>query len=286
MDNKVVTLGFGCASIMGRIDKKSSLKALDFAYEHGIRYFDTARSYGWGDGEKFLGEFLKTKQREDYAVTTKCGLLPQARSNFKSSIRALGRKMISSIPVSRKLVQGIASNYVRPSSSFDLSSLAESFHTSLRELDIEYVDTLLLHNFTLNCNNVNEILDLFTGFCKEGKLKKIGVSTEGDRLNDKLNLIDANFLNEQFILQIPATVNLGLEEKYNSVNKIIHSLFRPGSEVTSKLDSIDPVRDPTTSLFQYYAESIQPSVIVCSMFNLENIKKNISAIEALKDLDY
>lgn len=280
--DRIVNLGFGCASIMGRINKATSLKALDLAYEHGIRYFDTARSYGWGDGEKFLGEFLKKRKREDYFVTTKCGLLPQPRSTFKSFIRGVGRNIISSYPMSRKLVQGIAAKSMQPSSSFDLPSIKESFYTSLCELDIEYIDTLLLHNFSLNCNNINEILDLFMGFCKDGNLRKVGISTGNEYINEKLNLIDNSFLTDRFVLQIPSSFDLNLATKYNFIDKIIHSPFRPLSNGKLKQDRIDTFSKSPISLFKHYIDNINPNMIVCSMFNAEHIKQNISAIESLK----
>src|SRR4051812_287835 len=46
-------------------------EVLDFAYEHGIRDFDTARSYG--RGEEFLGEWLRSRAPEDVTVSSKWG---------------------------------------------------------------------------------------------------------------------------------------------------------------------------------------------------------------------
>ncbi|NEN94747.1 MAG: hypothetical protein F6K50_04165 [Moorea sp. SIO3I7] len=52
---KTTKLGFGCAPILGRVDKRKSIQALKIAYEEGINYFDIARSYGWGEAESILG---------------------------------------------------------------------------------------------------------------------------------------------------------------------------------------------------------------------------------------
>ncbi len=46
-------------------------EVLDFAYEAGIRDFDTARSYG--RGEEFLGEWLRSRQPSDVEVSSKWG---------------------------------------------------------------------------------------------------------------------------------------------------------------------------------------------------------------------
>jgi aryl-alcohol dehydrogenase-like predicted oxidoreductase len=46
-------------------------EVLDFAYEHGIRDFDTARSYG--RGEEFLGEWLRSRRPAGVTVSSKWG---------------------------------------------------------------------------------------------------------------------------------------------------------------------------------------------------------------------
>lgn len=48
-----------------------SHEVLDFAYEAGIRDFDTARSYG--RGEEFLGEWLRSRNPADVVVSSKWG---------------------------------------------------------------------------------------------------------------------------------------------------------------------------------------------------------------------
>ena len=48
---KSSALGFGCANLMGRVGRRESLRALELAFDQGISYFDTARSYGWGKSE-------------------------------------------------------------------------------------------------------------------------------------------------------------------------------------------------------------------------------------------
>src|SRR5580704_5522793 len=48
-------LGFGCGSVMGRVGRSASLRAMDAAWESGITLFDTARSYGFGEAEAVGG---------------------------------------------------------------------------------------------------------------------------------------------------------------------------------------------------------------------------------------
>jgi D-threo-aldose 1-dehydrogenase len=48
---------------------------LEAAWDAGIRYFDTAPHYGLGLSERRLGDFLRTKPREEFVVSTKAGRL-------------------------------------------------------------------------------------------------------------------------------------------------------------------------------------------------------------------
>jgi aryl-alcohol dehydrogenase-like predicted oxidoreductase len=52
-------LGFGCSSVMGSLNRRDSLRMLASAFDAGIRHFDVAPMYGYGEAEVCLGEFLK-----------------------------------------------------------------------------------------------------------------------------------------------------------------------------------------------------------------------------------
>ena len=51
-------LGYGCSSLMGALGQKESLALLEAAYDAGVRHFDVAPLYGFGQAEGCLGEFL------------------------------------------------------------------------------------------------------------------------------------------------------------------------------------------------------------------------------------
>jgi aryl-alcohol dehydrogenase-like predicted oxidoreductase len=70
------------------VRRKESLAALGAAHEAGITFYDTAWSYGCGESEALLGEFLRMR-RESVVVSTKFGILP-AQTSFLRDGEATG----------------------------------------------------------------------------------------------------------------------------------------------------------------------------------------------------
>jgi len=71
-------LGFGGAPLgdmFERTDNATAHATLATAWDHGIRHFDTAPHYGAGLAEQRFGEFLATKPRDEYFLSTKVGRL-------------------------------------------------------------------------------------------------------------------------------------------------------------------------------------------------------------------
>jgi len=62
----VSVVGLGCNNLGRRIDKARAREVVDAALDAGVTFFDTARSYGDGDSERFLGQILEG--RRDRAV--------------------------------------------------------------------------------------------------------------------------------------------------------------------------------------------------------------------------
>src|ERR1700729_2804558 len=90
-------LGFGCGSIMGAMSRRDSLKLLEAPFDAGIRHFDVAPRYGYGEAESCLGEFLQ-HHRDQITVTTKYGTLPPKRSALISVGRRVAVPVINRLP--------------------------------------------------------------------------------------------------------------------------------------------------------------------------------------------
>lgn len=69
MDASPSLLGFGCMRFPklenGKINRPEAEKMLDYAYAHGVNYYDTAYMYHDGESEQFIGDYLMQKYPRD-----------------------------------------------------------------------------------------------------------------------------------------------------------------------------------------------------------------------------
>jgi len=75
---KVTQLGLGTAPLGGLykpVSDDDAFSTMASAWDSGIRFFDTAPQYGNGLSERRLGQFLATKNRDDFVLATKVGRL-------------------------------------------------------------------------------------------------------------------------------------------------------------------------------------------------------------------
>lgn len=125
----IVLGGAGYAGLYRAIEPAQAHAALHAAWDAGIRSFDTAPHYGAGSGEERLGEFLRTRPRAEFTVSTKAGRLlyddPHA-------------------------VDGADGFYGAPKRSrrrdYSASGIRRSLEDSLTRLGLDRVDLLLIHD--------------------------------------------------------------------------------------------------------------------------------------------
>ena len=143
-DLKVSRLCLGCMSFgeadqgqyQWTLDYESSKKIIDKAYDCGINFFDTSNNYSNGTSEIFLGKAIKDYRREDIVITTKCYF-----NEGKLSAKAIHRE-----------VQG-----------------------SLKRLDTDYIDILVLHRFDYD-TPIEETLAALDEEVKAGRIRYYGAS--------------------------------------------------------------------------------------------------------------
>jgi aryl-alcohol dehydrogenase-like predicted oxidoreductase len=134
--------------------ENEAIKLVHKSLDLGINFFDTAPNYGHGTGEERLGTALKGKDRSKIVINTKFGHTHKGSLNFNS-------------------------DYIRV-----------SLEGSLKRLQVDYVDSLIIHNppseyFDGNKNDHYEILEKLI---EEGKIKAYGASL--DTYDDMKLLMD------------------------------------------------------------------------------------------------
>jgi aryl-alcohol dehydrogenase-like predicted oxidoreductase len=292
-------LGFGCGSVLGRVGRRESLRAMEAAWDAGITLFDTARSYGYGEAEGLLGEFLQGK-RERATVVTKFGILPGRRRAWKRWAKPVVRGILWAAPQLRGVVrQGIAGEM--SAGHFDVATLRASLETSLRALRTEYVDVLLAHEAPASAMAQEDLIAELQKVVSEGKARRVGISSTGMDVA-KIAMHGPALLS---VLQYPATEIDDWPEDFapermrmanhpfggvaaaKRVAKLLAAMTKDArldSALREKLQG-----DAEERLAEYrFARAMRgstprrhgsrPHVIVASMLKIEHLRANVAAI--------
>jgi D-threo-aldose 1-dehydrogenase len=176
-------LGFGCASLMGATGRRDSLRLLEVAYDAGIRHFDVAPMYGYGEAESCLGEFLKN-HRGQVTVTTKYGILPTRNSAMIKAGRRIAAPVLKALPgFKQRLAQAanaVTRNEERP--TFTAAQAKASLDRSLTALRTGHIDLWLLHEVTARDLHDDTLLRLLEAEVKKGTIGSFGVGSSADKI--------------------------------------------------------------------------------------------------------
>ena len=167
-------LGFGCGPVLGRVGRGDSLRAMGAAWEAGITLFDTARSYGYGEAEGLLGEFLVGK-RDKACLSTKFGIWPERQGGWKRVAKPMVRGLLKLAPGVRGLVRRGAAAEIK-ANQFTVAVLRDSLAESLRRLRTDYVDVLFLHDAPASVLDQDELWRELERVVEEGKVRRVGIS--------------------------------------------------------------------------------------------------------------
>jgi D-threo-aldose 1-dehydrogenase len=128
-------LGYGAANVGNlyrELSDDDALATMQAAWDAGIRYFDTAPHYGLGLSERRLGDFLRTKPRDEYVISTKVGRLLRPNPD---GVGTLDLANDFAVPADLKRVWDFSADGVR-----------RSLDESLQRLGLDAVDVLFLHD--------------------------------------------------------------------------------------------------------------------------------------------
>jgi aryl-alcohol dehydrogenase-like predicted oxidoreductase len=150
------------------------LRALAAAWDAGITFYDTARSYGYGESEALLGEFLRTR-RDQAIISTKFGILPARQQLWKRAAKPVARALLSLAPSSRNMLRKQVAGQFTPN-QFTVGVLEQSIHESLRKLKTDYVDFLFMHDAPASVLHQDELLAKLDQLVASGKVRVAGIS--------------------------------------------------------------------------------------------------------------
>lgn len=171
----IPVLGFGCSSLTS-VGRKEALRLLESAFDAGIRHFDVARYYGYGETESILGQFLKMR-RAQVTVTTKFGIDPPRRTSAVRVVLRVGRQVLKLVPSARKAVQQRASSVLIKGNAFGVADAQRNLETSLRELGTECIDFYLLHDYVPENAAPDELVAFLRQAVSAGKIRHFGLGT-------------------------------------------------------------------------------------------------------------
>ena len=153
--DKVSLLGYGCMRYPtipdtdGVLDQEAINESIDHALANGVNYFDTSPAYCRGQSETATGIALSRHPRDSYFIATKLSnFAPQTWSREKSE---------------------------------------EMYHNSFKNLQVDYIDYLLLHsigqggmeNYNARYED-NGMLDFLIAEKEAGRIRNLGFSYHGD----------------------------------------------------------------------------------------------------------
>lgn len=169
-------LAFGCASLGSRYDRAASHRAMAVAFDHGVNVFDTAPSYGQGESEAIVGEFLRDR-RDRVVLSTKAGILPPSGAPKTRRLRAVARKVFAFAPALRARVPRPRAVQVSHG-HFDPEQIRASVERSLAALRTDRLDLLFLHDVPADQALRDDVLLLLETLGNEGKVVRAGASTD------------------------------------------------------------------------------------------------------------
>lgn len=295
-DLKASAIGFGCASIMGSVGKARSLKALQAAYESGINYFDVARSYGYGEAEAVLGQFIRGRRDRLY-IATKIGSAPSLKTQMLGKFKPVVRAALGIAPQMRAAVGKQAMN-LTAKGNFAADAVRKSLKTSLKSLGTDYVDLLLLHGCTLEDCLKPDLLEFLNEAIDRGSVRYLGIATS---MEETLRILESPIRSRFNVVQIKNSIferNVDRISPQTDVSIIAHSPFA-GASGLGKLrlflanhpDTLSAwseelkisdlgLRQLAALTFQYaFCALKEKGIVLGSMFQEEHIRANTALIQ-------
>lgn len=249
------------------IDQEEVNRLVDYAFEHGVNYFDTSPAYCRGLSEKATGIALSRYPRNSYYVATKL-------SNFAEE-------------------------------TWTTEASKEMFENSLKELQVDYIDYYLLHAIGGNMDEFearyvnNGMLDWLMEQRKAGRIRNLGFSFHGQKeiwdellkLHDKyhwdfvqiqLNYLDWNYAEEMGGGNVDGSYLYAELQKLNIPSVIMEPLLggrlaKVPQFVARQMKKRRPEKSVASWAFRYAGTPEGVLCVLSGMTYMEHLKDNLSS---------
>ena len=271
----VVGGGAGRENPEADLDQDMINKQVDYAIEHGVNYFDTAPVYCQGRSETATGIALSRHPRKDFFIATKL-------SNFDPQ-------------------------------TWSLQASQQIFENSLKNLQVDYIDYLLLHGCGMggmeNFNSRfmdNGLLNWLIEQRGKGRLRNLGFSYHGDvevfdtllqwhdegKCHWDFVQIELNYLDWEYADEIndrnTDAKYLYAELEKRGIPAVIMEPLLGGrlsnvpANIVSKMKRRDPESSVASWAFRYAGSPEGVLTVLSGMTYTEHLKENILTYSPLR----
>ena len=267
-DLKLSALGMGAMRLPvmdgddGRIDEQAAFDMVDYAFEQGINYYDTAWGYHNGQSELVMGRALKRYPREKFYLATK----------FPGYDLA------------------------------NMDKVKEIFEKQLEKCQVEYFDFYLFHNVCeMNIDAYLDekygIFDYLVKQKKAGRIRHLGFSAHGSyevmerflkAYGQEMEFcqIQLNYMDWEFQ---DAKKKAELLSRYHLPVWVMEPLrggrlAKLSQEDEEKLKALRPDETIPAWAFRFLQSIPQVTMVLSGMSNMEQLKENIRTFQEEKPL--
>lgn len=280
---KISILGYGCMRLPtvkvekdGKtenvIDQEMVNRHVDYAIEHGINYFDTSPAYCKGRSEEAMGIALKRHDRSKFYIATKLSNFAKSTWSYKESVKM--------------------------------------YHKSFKELQVDYIDYMLLHGIGMGgMDNLkaryldNGVLDFLLKEREKGNIKNLGFSYHGDvkcfdyllSLHDEYKWdfvqIQLNYIDWKHAVNDANAEYLYAELEKRNIPVVIMEPLRGGAlanvnyNILAMLKREDADASAASWAFRYAGTPKGILTVLSGMTYMEHLQENICTYSPLVPLD-
>lgn len=252
----------------GPIDEPRARRIIEYAYEHGVNYFDTAYRYHEGESERFASQVLSQYPRASWYLATK---MPG------HMMRANHGKLEFTGYLSGNAAQ-------KP---------ADIFEEQLEKCGVDYFDFYLLHNvcessYDFYTDEEVGVVDYLLAQKKAGRIRHLGFSAHGraDTIDKFLNWRDCFEFVQIQLNYLDWTLQNG-REKYNVITRhgipvIVMEPVRGGrlAALDDAAETLLKAARPDDSIASWAFRFLQglPNVqlVLSGMTTMEQIQENVA----------